>query len=305
MSSTRECMHCEPSSWKPSLTFDSWTHSSLKSFCDRHGIPVPQPRTRDQAYKAAREGYEGAAQKIGETAAYPGNWLYESWSDSDLKQWLDERGITVPQNGKRDKVIAEVRRNAYLARSTGAYYVDQATSTASKSGHSATSAAASAVSSISSNALDTLYDTWSDSQLKEFADKNAIKVPQGSRRQEVLAVLRKNAAKLTGDNVSASASSALAAASASGVSAFGAATSKAGNEYARATASVKSGDYVGSARSYANHYYTEAMIALGLQGSYATSVSSYGDSYASTISASASSAYGRATNSAASAKNEL
>ena len=63
----------------------------------------------------ARSTYETAAQKAGETAAYPGNWLYESWSgrfpqslafaeliltyrsESDLKEWLDKHGIPAPQ----------------------------------------------------------------------------------------------------------------------------------------------------------------------------------------------------------------
>lgn len=183
-------------------------------------------------------------------------------------------------------MIASVRRNAYLARSSGAAYVDYATSSGSSLASSATSAggsladkatstASSAASTISKEALDALYDTWSDSQLKEFADKNGIKVPQGSRRNEVLAVLRKNAAKLTGDNVSASAASA-----------YGAATSKAGNQYAKASedASLKAGDYYSQASSYANHYYTEAMIALGFQTNYASSAS-----------ASASSVYAQAT----------
>lgn len=60
-------------------------------------------------------------------------------------------------------------------------------------------------------------------------------MPQGSRRSELLAIARKHRASLTGDNVSYSAKSAASKASASGESAFGAATSRAGNEYAKAT----------------------------------------------------------------------
>lgn len=60
-------------------------------------------------------------------------------------------------------------------------------------------------------------------------------MPQGSRRSELLAIARKHRASLTGDNVSYSAKNAASKASASGESAFGAATSRAGNEYARAT----------------------------------------------------------------------
>lgn len=76
-----------------------------------------------------------------------------------------------------------------------------------------------------------MLDSWSDSQIKDWADKNGIKVPQGSKRNELIALAKKHRNQLTGDKVSSSA-----------VSAYGAATSKAGNEYAKATddASLKS-----------------------------------------------------------------
>jgi hypothetical protein len=66
--------------------------------------------------------------------------------------------------------------------------------------------------------------------LKEFLDEHNVKVPQGSRRNELIALARKHRAYLV-----AQASSASAAAS----EAFGAATTRAGNEYARATDDVK------------------------------------------------------------------
>ena len=65
-----------------------WTDSQLKAFLDRHGIPNPTPRKRDTMLKAARENYQIVADKVGETAAYPGNWLYEAWSESELKYVL-------------------------------------------------------------------------------------------------------------------------------------------------------------------------------------------------------------------------
>jgi hypothetical protein len=63
---------------------DSWTDSQLKAFCDHHGIPVPQPRHRDTLLEKARSNYDILAKKAGETAAYPGNWLYETWTGSLL-----------------------------------------------------------------------------------------------------------------------------------------------------------------------------------------------------------------------------
>lgn len=189
--------------------FDSWTESQLKAFCDKHDIPVPQPRKRDTLLQKARSSYETIAKKLGETMSYPGNWLYETWSESDLKEFLDSHGIPAPQPTTRDKLIAAVRRNARIA----SLKMADLQASASKS-----------ASDASQTLSDKLLESWSDSQIKEWADKNGIKVPQGSKRNELLAIARKHRARLAGDNVAHSAKSA-----------FHAATTSAGNEFAKAT----------------------------------------------------------------------
>lgn len=204
--------------------FDSWTDSSLKSFLDKNGIPAPQPRKRDTLLKTARENYESVAKKAGEYSAYPGDWLYSSWSESDLKEWLDSRGLPSPQPSTRDKLIATVRRNSRLA---------------TLNLQSAASSASASASSAQAGIADQLFDAWSDSQLKEFFDSHGIKVPQGTKRNELIALARKHSHALT-ESMSASASSV----SGQAASAFGAATSSAGNQYAKATddAQLKSDD---------------------------------------------------------------
>jgi len=189
--------------------FDSWSDSQLKAFADKHGIPVPQPKKRDTLLASIRSNYQSTADKLKEYAHYPGDWIYSTWSESDLKEFLDERGIPVPQPSSRDKLIATVRRNSRQA---------------SLNIKSVTSAASSSAAAAQESLSNQLFDSWSDSKLKEFLDTNGIKAPQGSKRNELIALARKNRASLLGEGVSASA-----------VSAFGAATSKAGNEYAKAT----------------------------------------------------------------------
>ncbi|KAJ8607491.1 hypothetical protein MRB53_040263 [Persea americana] len=184
--------------------FDTWTESQLKAFLDYHDIPNPSPRTRDSLLHTARSNYQKAATKAGETFAYPGDWLYQQWSDSDLKAWADERGVPVPQPGNRDKLIASIRRNSKIAS-------DRAKANLA----SASASAASAQHSLS----DQLIDSWSDSELKAWFDKNGIPVPQGSKRNELVALARKNSNRF-GNSAS---------------SAYGAATSSAGNAYAQVT----------------------------------------------------------------------
>ncbi|KAK0672494.1 hypothetical protein QBC41DRAFT_313369 [Cercophora samala] len=170
---------------------------------------VPQPRTRDTLLQKARAGYEAAAQKAGETAAYPGNWLYETWSESDLKEWLDTHGIPAPQPTTRDKLIASVRRNSRLA----SLRLQEQKAAAQKKAQEAYA-----------TLTDKVIDAWSESQLKEFCDKNSISVPQGTKLNQLRALVRKHRAEIMGDTVSASAASA-----------YGAATSNVGENVAKAT----------------------------------------------------------------------
>lgn len=233
--------------------FDTWSDSQLKAFLDRNGIPNPQPRTRDSLLSTARENYQKVADKAGEAAAYPGDWLYHSWSESDLKAWADERGIPVPQPSTRDKLIASVRRNSRIASNNLAAY---------------SSAAAASAASATQSLSDALLDSWSDSQIKEWADKNGIKVPQGSKRNELLALARKHRAQLTGDNVSASAASA-----------YGAATSKAGNQYAQAT--QEASYQASNIQSQVFYWINWAKAQVGLGAASASSAAYAGASSAS------------------------
>lgn len=213
-----------------------WTDSSLKAFLDYHKIPAPQPRTRDSLLTTVRQNYDSIAKSAGEYASYPGDWLYHSWSESDLKEFFDQRGIPVPQPTTRDKLIAHVRRNARLASQNSQKAASSISASFSSGASQASKSAASAQASLS----NTLFNAWSDSQLKEYLDKAGVPVPQGSKRNELIALARKNYAEVESKASSASGSAA---------SAFGAATSSAGNQYARATddASLKAEDLFHSA----------------------------------------------------------
>lgn len=225
------------------LTMDSWSDSQLKAFLDRHAIPAPQPRRRDVLLKTARENYEAIAKKIGETAYYPGDWIYDQWTESDLKEWLDERGWPVPQPTTRDQLIASVRRNGRVASL-------QARSLAASASKSADMAQASL--------SDAVFNAWSDSELKKFLDSNGVAVPQGTKRNELIALARKHRASLLNQAVTASKSAA---------DFLGAATSRAGNEYAKATddARLKANDAFDTAvESWSNSRLKAFLDARGV-----------------------------------------
>ncbi|OIW24276.1 hypothetical protein CONLIGDRAFT_692484 [Coniochaeta ligniaria NRRL 30616] len=111
-----------------------------------------------------------------------------------------------------DELIAFVRGNSRLAT----YLKTQ------EQQASATASAQKAYATLT----DKLIDAWGESQLKEFCDTHGINVPQGTKTQQLRALVRKHRAEIL-DNAST--------ASASAASAYGAATSKAGNAYTQAT----------------------------------------------------------------------
>lgn len=273
--------------------FDSWTESQTKAFLDYHNIPNPTPRTRDSLLKTVRSSYQSIANKAGETAAYPGDWIYSSWSDSDLKAWLDERGIPVPQPSQRDKLIASIRRNSRVSSYKAAAAVSSASSAAGVAASSASSAAgvaassassavaagASSVSSAAASATqaltDELINSWSESQLKKWADENGVPVPQGSKKNELAALVRKHRAR----------------ASASAASGFNAATTSAGNAYAEATNDLY---------NQGKQWYDWAMAQVGMGSEEAKSSISSAASAASSFASSVSSVAEKSASSASS-----
>lgn len=269
-SSTRKLSSYPQTNYPQTNIIFSWTESQLKSFLDYHSIPNPSPRTRDSLLHTARSNYQSAAKKAGETASYPGDWLYSQWSDSDLKAWLDERGIPAPQTGSRDNLIASIRRNSYVASQE-----------ANKRFNSASSQAAAAQESLSNQ----LLDSWSDTQIKQWLDKNGVPVPQGSKRNELSALARKHSARLAGNDAKGQAASA-----------YGAATTSAGNYFAQATDDAYSG---------LRYYYDYALNQLGFASDEAkasfSSASAQASSSASSLSSLASKSASSASSSASKA----
>lgn len=101
---------------------------------------------------------------------------------------------------------------------------------------------------------DQAFETWSDSKIKKVLDQHGVNVPQGSTRNELIAIARRHQYKLSKSAESASASLA---------SAYGAATSSAGNEYAKATDTVQ--DYGDAAFDKAVGMWSESRLKYFLE----------------------------------------
>lgn len=117
--------------------------------------------------------------------------IFESWSDSELKKWADKNGINVPQGSTRNELLAIARKNrAYLADDTYSASMSSFADHATSSVGSAYSKATDTVHEYSQAVFDSAVNTWSDSRLKEYLDSRGVPVPQGTKRDELLAKVR-------------------------------------------------------------------------------------------------------------------
>ena len=130
--------------------------------------------------------------------------IFDTWSESSLKEFFDKHGIKVPQGSRRNEMVALARKHsaslggsatsvASSLSGSGASALGAATSKAGNAAGQATDAA----SSSAEDAFDATIDTWSDSRLKGFLDSRGVPVPQGGKRDELLAKARLNKHKAT------------------------------------------------------------------------------------------------------------
>jgi hypothetical protein len=152
-----------------------WSDSRLKAYLDARGVKVPQNGKRDEILALARR-YKYLAE------SQYGQWTFETWSLEDLKNWFTEQG---------DKAAASATatREELVASAVSAY------SAASNAASSGSNAAFASVTSALAKATDavrsTAFDTWSDSELKNYLDSYGIKTYQGSTRNELVAKARR------------------------------------------------------------------------------------------------------------------
>jgi hypothetical protein len=236
--------------------FDSWSDSKLKEWLDEHGIPVPQGSKKNELIALARKNRASlvgndassvsgsAASAYGAATSRAGNeWAkatddasaaaddlfngaVDTWSESRLKAFLDARGVPVPQGGKKDELVKQVRLNKHKAQSGWSAWTfdtwttdnlqkylkargkdtkktakasrddlvkqaQDAYASASKTGGSEFASVTSYLASQTDAAKDTTFDDWSESDIKHYLDSYGVKNYQGSTLNELRAEARK------------------------------------------------------------------------------------------------------------------
>lgn len=110
-------------------TFDDYTVDNLKQYILANGNAAAKKTaaktgaTRDELVSAAQSGYASASAAGGDSYAAVTNYLakqtdsakssaFDTWSESDLKSYLESYGVPVPQGSKLDELQAYARKQS-------------------------------------------------------------------------------------------------------------------------------------------------------------------------------------------------
>jgi hypothetical protein len=155
----------------------AWSESRLKAYLDARGVPVPQTSKKDELLKQVRLHKHKAA------SGYSA-WTFDTWTTDNLRKWLES------QTGKGKKSATDYSKSSRdeLVKQAQAAYVSS-----SSAGGQAYASVTSALASATDYAKDTSFDNWTDSELKSYLDSYGIPVYQGTKTNELKALVKRQA----------------------------------------------------------------------------------------------------------------
>ncbi|KAI5283836.1 hypothetical protein KEM54_001801 [Ascosphaera aggregata] len=150
-----------------------WQEIELRRWLADHDIPHPPDLSQEELEQLVRDNWQ---QKIAAPASRAKDyavdslgdakqWVFDTWDETTIKQFLDSHGITESSPSDRNSLLQTAKDNY--------------------------DAVAEKVGETVRYPGDWLYAQWSESQLKEYLDKHGYKVPQHTKRDQLVAAVRR------------------------------------------------------------------------------------------------------------------
>jgi len=108
-------------------------------------------------------------------------WTFDTWTVDNLKAYLASTGNKAAEKASKK---SSATRDELVSAAQKEY------NSASASGGNAYASATSYLTKQTDAAKDTVFDTWSESELKNYLDSYGFDVPQGSTRNSLIAYAR-------------------------------------------------------------------------------------------------------------------
>lgn len=144
----------------------------MKAYLDSRGVPVPQKSKKDELLAAVRLHKHKAS--TGYNA-----WTFDTWTSANLKKYLASSGNKAAEKAGNQ---ADATREQLVSAAQDAY------ASASSTGGSAYASVTSYLATQTDAAKDSAFDTYSESELKNYLDSYGVKVPQGSTKASLSSV---------------------------------------------------------------------------------------------------------------------
>lgn len=108
-------------------------------------------------------------------------WTFDTWTVDNLKAYLASSGNKAAEKAAKK---ADASREVLLSAAQDAY------ASASKTGGTGFASVTSYLAKQTDSAKDSIFDTWSESELKNYLDSYGFDVPQGSTKNQLVAYAR-------------------------------------------------------------------------------------------------------------------
>lgn len=137
---------------------DTWSDSRLKAYLDARGVPVPQASKTDELRALVRKNAHKAWS--GWNA-----WTFDDFSIENLKNYLQANGDAA---AKQTAEKSGATRDELVSAAQSAY------TSASSAGGANWASATSYLSKATDSAKTSAFDTWSESDIKNYLDSYGI-----------------------------------------------------------------------------------------------------------------------------------
>lgn len=137
---------------------DSWSDTRLKGYLDARGVPVPHASKTDELRALVRKNYHKASTGWN-------SWTFDDFSVENLKDYLKANGDDA---AKKTAEKSGATRDELVSAAQSAY------ASASSAGGSTYASATSYLTQATDSVRKSAFDTWSESDLKNYLDSYGI-----------------------------------------------------------------------------------------------------------------------------------
>jgi len=186
--------------------YSSWSTTELKAWLIAHNLPYPSESTSttddlraavkanwDTASSWTQDQYNSAQKSF--TSVKDDS--FDTWTESDLRSWLLERGIVSP-NSKREELVLLAKHQYTDYQNAAKQWGEWASASASSAASEATdtvkefaAARTNEAQQVLDDSKDYVYSTWDDNTIREYLVKQGVlKTKEQKTRAELLKMMR-------------------------------------------------------------------------------------------------------------------